>query len=190
VTDRLLSFPFCGSSKAFWPKQQEFISAHRLRSYWRKSRQEHEAEAIEDRCLLVHAGTCLPSFLIQSRNSCLGNGAAHSGGISPLMSINNQDSPHTYKPRGQADLNSHPAETPSEVTLGCIGLIVRANQHQAHLGGDNNVFLLSRSFWAVILKYSWQFRKSCLYPGPGRGMTQITFFWPNKSHVGGLITKN
>lgn len=77
-------------------------------------------------------------------------------GWSPLLSANNQDSPRTDKPTGHPNPSHCPTETPSEVTLGCVNLTVKANEHKGPFGWEQKCLCSSQrtSFWVVILKYS------------------------------------
>lgn len=103
-------------------------------------------------------------------------------GWSPLLSVNNQDSPHTDKPTGQPNPSHYPTETP-EVTLGYVKLTVVANEHKGSFGWEQRCLCSFQrtSFWVVILKYSWQFRKFCLYSGPERDVTHHVLSAKQKS---------
>lgn len=75
---------------------------------------------------------CLPIFLRDPRTCCPENHTTHRGLDSPI-SINKQGNPSQTRPKADI-IQVIPQLNPSQVTLGCFKLTVKANQEHLCLG--------------------------------------------------------
>lgn len=75
----------------------------------------------------MKTGLYIASFLIQPKNTCLGNGATHSG-LGDSTSINIKTIPPDM-PTGQSDLGNPSTGTAFSGDIGCVELTVKAIQN-------------------------------------------------------------